>query len=228
MLAEKMGTLVVQLGIVAIAVPISFWLDKKLHEDTPSVLPYKWGFYIGVMGVITYGILAILAAAEGGGGIIFAFFFGLCAYSFYCIIKREKWAWFVGTALTLNPAMWFINYSYAKKRIDELKIRKFRPLDDDVSLKKNKEEENVYNNKECTDTLVAKSRTEIRKEYRILISGAVIWILLVVAYVNIFDPYFGYGEDRAISHMLKVIAFPPGLVWVCYLLYSKFICVGNK
>jgi len=57
-------------------------------------------------------------------------------------------------------------------------------------------------------------------EYRIALFGSVLWVLVVLCYVFLFDPY-GYMTDDDVFHMVKVILFPPSVVWFSLLIYLK-------
>lgn len=202
---DKIASLIVKLMFIALTIPVAFWLDKRLHKRMPQVKPYKWGYYIGVLGIVTYGDIAIGALSEGGLGLaVFIVMLAIC-YVFYCIIKREKWAWVVGTVMTLNPVMWMINYQYFKNRRDE-----YSP----ISIKESITTRNI---------MCKLQKSKIEKGYRVIISGAIIWCLSVFAYVSIFSPYGESMWEEDMIHMAKVLLFPPVVVLCGYLLYRNFV-----
>lgn len=97
---------IIGMGILMIAVVVSMVmatrLEHKLKARLPHTRPYQWGFFLGCMGFwfgpATLGISA------------------LCGWG---IIKRRRWAWVVGTLLTMNPLAWIVNGVYAGHRWQE-------------------------------------------------------------------------------------------------------------
>ncbi|MFH1912984.1 MAG: hypothetical protein ABIK45_01745 [Pseudomonadota bacterium] len=113
-----------------IAIPLALLLDKKLHQLYPGAKPYKWGYYTGLMGMMTYGLLALMlvvtSAVKDQKTIAALIFFTLSTIPYYFILKRRRWAWVVGIILLFNPILWIVNAVYARNRWKELPV----PTDD--------------------------------------------------------------------------------------------------
>ena len=120
-------------GIVVICFVASIILcanmDEKLHKMKPDVLPYKWGYFIGWMGLFSYGIVGIifLLRASNTYGYAsdryadFAIHSIISAISHIFIIKRNKWGSIVGIVMQMNPILWIANGIYLKNRWAEMK-----------------------------------------------------------------------------------------------------------
>lgn len=105
-------------------------LEKRRSRRLPGTRPYTWGFYYGCMGLafIPISILwlfgALLAittqqlsnAAVLVGCAIWIWVDAICCWF---IIRRKKWAWVAGSALSCNPIIWIINGIYAGNRWKE-------------------------------------------------------------------------------------------------------------
>lgn len=98
---------------------MSFGMDKKLKKRLPHTRPYKWGFFVGCIcvasGVVLFSACLFFPIEPWQT----AFVMGCCCVftvTGHSIIKRKKWAWVVGTILTMNPIGWMINGAYAAKR----------------------------------------------------------------------------------------------------------------
>ncbi len=105
--------------IVLIAIPIAFIHDKKLHEEQPSVRPYKWGYYIGYAGLIGSVLFIFLVVLFSAALALFLVLSIPQAIASYYIIRRKKWAWVLGTILTLNPILWIAHIFYGRNRWGE-------------------------------------------------------------------------------------------------------------
>jgi hypothetical protein len=107
-----------------VAIPLSILLDRKLHERQPGAMPYKWGYYTGLMGMMTYALLALMllsySVLDGRQDYAVMLLFVLAVIPYYYIIKRKRWAWVVGTILLFNPVLWIIDAVYARNRWREL------------------------------------------------------------------------------------------------------------
>jgi hypothetical protein len=115
---------------VIVSVFVAFKLEKRLKERTPATRPYRWGFYVGCMGIACAPIILLMALA-GLGGIItkqpgvatecigYALYCAIQAVCGWFIIKRKRWAWVVGTAASFNIVWWIANSIYAKNRWQE-------------------------------------------------------------------------------------------------------------
>lgn len=115
-------------SIVSILVALS--LEKRFKARNPATRPYRWGFYVGCVGIAwapvvpIFSLGAIVAGAKGQWFLSGLFLFGMAyilvqAVCGWFIIQRRRWAWVVGTAATLNPAQWIICGIYANNRWQE-------------------------------------------------------------------------------------------------------------
>ena len=120
LLTEAAFFLLFVLIVSAIAAFIAWRLDKKLHEKNPLLLPYKWGYFVGVQAVISsviFGILITLSFPEEPVGWFLYITPVLVSHVF--IIRRNKWGWIFGVILHMNLISWIMNFFYAKKRWHE-------------------------------------------------------------------------------------------------------------
>ncbi len=110
-------------GLVAvsalIAIPIAFIHDKKLHEEQLSVRPYKWGYYIGYAGLIGSVLFTFFVVLFSTALALFLVLSIPQAIASYYIIRRKKWAWVLGTILTLNPILWIAHTFYGRNHWGE-------------------------------------------------------------------------------------------------------------
>ena len=107
---------------IAVSIPLALSFEKKLKDRLPNTKPYKWGFYMGCMGVASapIALLFLWAALENPSDPVMPFLFFLWAAGLtttgYFIIKRQKWAWIIGTILQFNIVSWIVNGVYQKNR----------------------------------------------------------------------------------------------------------------
>ena len=121
-------------SFVAVVVPIAFVaraLQRRLEARSPATLPYCWGFYFGCLAVAggtllgAIGGLATVASALAGawkdvifnaGVTVFCMVQAVCGWF---IIRRKRWAWVIGTILSINPVVWVANAIYGRNRWKE-------------------------------------------------------------------------------------------------------------
>lgn len=112
--------------IMVVSICLAIYMNRRLQRNEPNVKSYIWGYYIGWNGVILGFILALLLIASNTpnkGFLIFIFFL---IYSHIYILLRRKWAWILGTILTLNLIIWLINFKYVMNRWNEFKGQPLR------------------------------------------------------------------------------------------------------
>ncbi len=102
-----------------IAIPIAFIHDKKLHAEQLSVRPYKWGYYIGYAGLIGSALFTFYVVLFSAALALVLVISIPEAISSYYIIRRKKWAWVLGTILSLNPILWIAHIFYGRNRWGE-------------------------------------------------------------------------------------------------------------
>lgn len=210
---DRQITFMIQIVIILISLPTAFSLNTKQQQLNPSLLPYKWGYFTGVAGILSYVILAFLSISHDIYSIVFALIAFAAAIPFTFIIKRHKWAWIAGSILSLNPIVMIFNYYYLKKRWGEMSGQyAFATSVPPMGTAENQ----PHNNFSFSNYIQSKPFI-----YRIVIFGTILWILIVLSYVLLFEPY-GYMSDDDIIHMIKVTLFPPSVAWFSFFLYSKF------
>jgi hypothetical protein len=191
--------------IVALAsVPAAFMLNGWQREKHPDLLPYKWGYYCGCTGTFSYSVFAILqflAALDSYGSrsktlFLLSMVFAVATSVHVAIIKRHKWAFVLGTILSLNPLLWVINGIYIRNRWSEL-----------IDLPR------IFGSRLENISLVG----------RAIIFGSVFWAFAVLVFVFLFEPYGSYMSDSDWLHVLKIVLFPPLLAFVGRLLFVKVI-----
>ena len=123
--------------IIAITVAIfgaplwgAFALDKRLHRIRPNFKPFVWGYYnaLGCFIAPIYGLGAITGKnptmdASSKWQILFVLLI-IFAPLGVLALKRNRWAFVVITALSINPIVWLINGFYLKNRWRELTFNK--------------------------------------------------------------------------------------------------------
>jgi drug/metabolite transporter (DMT)-like permease len=117
------------LGLVALpAALVAFALEgRRKNVAPPNQLPYTWGFYIGMSGMLL-GIYALffafytsISGAENASisASVYLFFAAVWGPAGYFAIKRRKWAWVVSTIASCNPVWWIANSVYGHNRWNE-------------------------------------------------------------------------------------------------------------
>ena len=103
---DNLTEYIIGVVLLMIAVGVSMAASDKLERTRksrlPQTQPYQWGYFIGCLSFWFAPATLGLSALLGWG-----------------IIKRRRWAWVVGTILTLNPFVWLINGIYAGRRWHE-------------------------------------------------------------------------------------------------------------
>lgn len=105
-------------------------LEKRLKARIPATRPYRWGFYVGCMGVACAPLALLMALATlmselrgsyGAAGecATYTLFFTIHTISGWFVIQRKRWAWVVSTIFSFNIVAWIINYIYGRNRWGE-------------------------------------------------------------------------------------------------------------
>ena len=100
---------------------------RRKNAASSKDLPYTWGFYIGVNGLLCgiYSLfMAFYMSIQGtkNASSTAIVLLGLAAVwgpAGYFAIKRRKWAWVVSTIASCNPVWWIANSVYGHNRWDE-------------------------------------------------------------------------------------------------------------
>jgi hypothetical protein len=109
---------------------VALALEKRLKARTPASRPYRWGFYVGSMGVACapIALLTILGMVLAGMNsrweafgefLAWTVFFAVHTVSGWFVIQRKRWAWVVTTICSFNIFTWIINYIYGRNRWGE-------------------------------------------------------------------------------------------------------------
>jgi hypothetical protein len=113
------------------AIGFSIWMafrfEMRFKARLPHTRPYKWGFYMGWMGILCAPIALLLLSltvmhgedADIFGVFVMGVWFLAHSVCGFFIVRRKQWAWVVGTILLLNPIAWIINGIYARNRWKE-------------------------------------------------------------------------------------------------------------
>ncbi|MFH2092566.1 MAG: hypothetical protein ABIJ31_09400, partial [Pseudomonadota bacterium] len=103
-----------------IVTPVAFIMDKSLHKKKPDVKSYKWGYFVGWMGILVAGTDVILLSNEVDAVVIVTIcFFVIITHCF--ILFRNRWIWIIAIILQLNPILWIINGIYLRNRWIEMR-----------------------------------------------------------------------------------------------------------
>jgi drug/metabolite transporter (DMT)-like permease len=136
-MTPKIVTAIVWLyiGIAVIAsVCVAQVLERRLKARLPQTRPYRWGFYVGCMGLACapFALLFIwriaISAANNQAERVGEFIGYTVYYSFqsicgWFIIKRRRWAWAFGTIFSFNIVLWIINDIYGHNRWKEFRSK---------------------------------------------------------------------------------------------------------
>lgn len=116
-----------QLLVLVPAVWYSKDLDIKLHEASPGVLPYRWGFTYAIllMSRLPTAIFAVAACLSDDTGdlgfkLIVPLWFALDPILGWLIFKRNRWAWVIQSVSSLNLVLWITNTIYLTRRWREM------------------------------------------------------------------------------------------------------------
>lgn len=180
-------------------------MADSLKKKQPSAKPYAWGYFHGVGGLVAGILFSLLffylASVSYGANVPMFIAYGIWALATavfsYLIIRRNKWGWIVGTIISANPVLWIINAFYAKRRWSEF-----------------------------TWGSVSWPKVGISWQnpvHRAMVSGSLLWAVLVLTFVYLFEPYGRYMSNNEWVHVLKIIVFFPGAIWASYFVYTKVV-----
>lgn len=183
-------------------------MNERLHDKHPQLKSYIWGYF--------FGLVSVLAAASLITLIPFVLFFEeqslvdlrlfqivivlLIAIPNFFILKRHRWAWIVATLVTCNPVFWVINGIYVKNRWIEM------------GGTPRGESKLVFDRSKLT--------------HRAILAGLCFWVILVVSFIFLFEPYGDTVDSREIWRTIKAITIPPAILFGGYFLYIKVM--NNK
>lgn len=112
-----------------VSIPLAFYLEGKRKKTLPQAQPYKWGFFIGCTGLAFAPVAmfslyhVIFLGIRDLAFLVVGFLWPACMSLFGAYtIKRRRWAWVLGTILSLNPILWGINGFYLRNRWAEFRI----------------------------------------------------------------------------------------------------------
>lgn len=116
-----------QLLVLVPAVWYSKDLDIRLHESSPTALPYRWGFTYAIllMSRLPTAIFAVAACFSDDSGdlgfkLIIPLWFALDPVLGWLIFKRNRWAWVIQSVSSLNVVLWIANSLYLTRRWREM------------------------------------------------------------------------------------------------------------
>jgi len=190
--------------------------DKKLHEKSPDVMPFKWGYFVAWMGIITGVVMAFLSFRnqalwyrKSDVDLVWGVICLGYAWIHYFMLQRHRLAWVVGVILHFNPVAWIINAIYIKNRWSEMGGK---------TTGATKKRENP----------LTKLFTRQSLPVRVIIAGTIFWAIVVLMFVLAFEPYGGYMSDGDWWKTIKIMLFPPIVAVSGYLLYTKVVRSGQK
>ncbi|MGB9429937.1 MAG: hypothetical protein WCC11_08715 [Gammaproteobacteria bacterium] len=205
--------LCINLITILIAIPLASYMGESFQKKHPELKPYKWGYFTGWMGVLNGIGVVILACIllyletydyypNNHDLYVLLLVLGIiAAISGTFILKRNKWGWVVGLIMQFNLIMWIINGIYLKNRWSELSGPSFKTIGVDFIKKP--------------------------LAIRVLVVGSAFWLVVVLAFVYVFEPYGGYTSNQDKWQVAKVIVFPPLVAVIGYFLYTKVIRPKN-
>ncbi|MDP9196685.1 MAG: hypothetical protein M3O22_07995 [Pseudomonadota bacterium] len=211
-----------------ISLVFSIKKDISLHKKYPDLKGYIWGYFTGMQSFLVTGIGALgvfylaseVPSRKFENLIALGIFLACHSFMGVFIIRRNRSAFIVSTVLSnlprrlpevsnrsafivstvlsINPLLWIINGIYIKNRWHEL--GKTVPF---VNLSSFQD--------------------------RLLIALSVFWFSAVVVFVLLFEPKWAfYTYPRRLHNvdwlwMLKIILFPPVLLFMGNFLFGKFV-----
>ena len=90
------------------------WPDKRLHAKHPKSLPFKWGYW---MGMLCFLIPLVMAIDNTMLALVLApIYFPVGIF----VSRRQRWALVTATILSINPLLWIINTIYIRNRWVEM------------------------------------------------------------------------------------------------------------
>jgi len=114
--------------LLGISIPLAIDMNKTLQARNPGIRPFKWGYFIGIVGVLNSAVLGIIffmsatVTASYECNLLYAktLLMLLVGMAHYYMIKRNRIAWIIGTILSMNIFLWIINGIYLKHRWHEM------------------------------------------------------------------------------------------------------------
>lgn len=192
---------IIAIAAVPFAIAGAFYMDRRLRETKPDVLPYKWGYYNGWMGILTSIICAAIffgsaATAHGKQSEYYAIglLFLVLAMVGAGFVFRNKWWATASIMAQFNPILWIINGIYIKNRWHEMS-----------------------NGPNFSTVKILRAQS---KAIRTIIVALIFWVTVASAYVFLFEPY---GWEIDWEHLFKVLVFPPIVITIGYFLYQKLL-----
>lgn len=197
------------------------WISV-LKKKKPDALPYQWGYFTGWMGLLCGFCISILnfsEAAKAQDDVNISLYYS--CIGIYCfvtgfihlfIIFRNRWLWILAIILQLNPVLWVINGIYLKNRWIDLKNKSSKtklppPLPNHF--------------KENTNPTKSVNK-------RIIFFGSIIWIIAVLSFVFLFEPYGNNLSDENWLNTFKITIYGPFIMVVGYFLYIKIMADDEK
>ncbi len=189
--------------------------DRYIKMSTK--LPYRWGYYCGIMSLVASIAFIIVAITEQDdpGTLVFC----LCISFVYALlgiqtIRKRLWAFIVLTVLSFNPVSWTINGLYIKNRFSAYKAE-IKNQSSKTSIHAH-EGDMIIGNQDTMPTNQRKPTWKINHGQSIIIAITVNLIILILAYVimNAIGNSNGYFENP-ISSFSDV-----WLGWIIYLLIA--------
>src|SRR5579863_1320787 len=113
MTAEDISTILYfyTLAAMILNIFVALRLEKLLKARTPATRPYRWGFYVGCMGVSFTPVALLIASGAVAAGlknrwdvagecVAYTAFLTINALSGWLVIRRRRWAWVVSTVFS--------------------------------------------------------------------------------------------------------------------------------
>jgi hypothetical protein len=111
--------------LCAIGIPllVPFLLERRRKRHGIGKLPYTWGYFVGCwlvfLGALTAAVGLLGYAGKPGVGPSALVLSAVFYVPGWFVIRRHRWAWIVGSIVSLNPVWWLINHVYGRNRWDE-------------------------------------------------------------------------------------------------------------
>lgn len=198
------------IALAAIGIPsliAALWHGGIWEEHNPDKLGFKWGFFVSysslINNVLFFGFITLVGFDKREPSLLF---FGLAtllasvAIAYFSIL-RMRWALVVSTIMSLNPLWMIINIFYLKNRWPEFcaesSTQRVMPAAERLKL--------------------------LPRDIRAAFFVAIAWIVCVLSFVFLLNPYGRYMRGDDMVHMFGVTFLPILIGFGLFFLYRKFV-----
>ncbi|MFS8182713.1 hypothetical protein ACMG4P_14300 [Pseudovibrio denitrificans] len=200
------------LVMAVLSLVVGYFIGAKKNQnyqiEHPESESYTWGYTYAFSGIV-FSIITIvhflyIMNVRGYYYRVQDYAFLMSCYSAITLLpavfaaRRNPYGFVVQTLLSLNPLFWLVNYIYIKKRW--------------LGLLPNR----------ADGTLVERSYRWYRQlDYlqRTCLTGGIVWMIIVLAFFEIFEPFGRYLSDDEVLQIAFVMFVPPAALFLIRTLF---------